>query len=106
MLQIILFSQRSLVKLTYRPEILLVELGTNNRRFHIVLDVGHAWEATERWRECLLHMASGVPGHFDPQTRDVQVRKHAIVYAARIVEWELHSHYKFCMPQVLPCTVY
>lgn len=51
-------------------------------------------------------MASGVSGHFHSQTRDVQVRKHAIVYAAGIVEWELNSHYKFCMSRVILCEPY
>lgn len=79
-------------KQPYHTDVLLIKLRADNGSLEVVPDICHPRKTAQRRRKCLLHMAIGILGHFNLQSRNIQVGKHAIVMrTACIVEGDLET---------------
>lgn len=77
--------------ITYRSDIFLIKLRSNNSCFDIVFDICHVWKPTQGRRQSLFDMSVGVFGHFDFQPGEVYVGEHAVRGIACIVKGKLEA---------------
>lgn len=64
---------------TYRPNVSLVELRSDNRCLDIILDLRFVWKASQRGRQGLLDVLVGIASDLYLEASYIQVGKDAVM---------------------------